>query len=193
MTWMRSRLPEVGSFTAQTTKVGAVPLHRRQVRAHGHAVGIGLMHPVPGVQDVLVVAPAAEEAHLDVRAADAEGLLAIHRVPDGGASVFLGPHAGQSAGVLQAHIQMVPSHDPSHAPFDGSIDLRVATEEIVLAVRTAGVVRVGATGHAELVRVVAARVLHGDAVFQRLAGDSCRDVIDAANVGRQTEQAVNSS
>src|SRR5271165_4463160 len=25
MIWMRSRLPEVGSFTAQTTKVGAMP------------------------------------------------------------------------------------------------------------------------------------------------------------------------
>ena len=25
MIWMRSRLPEVGSFTAQTTNVGAVP------------------------------------------------------------------------------------------------------------------------------------------------------------------------
>ena len=25
MTWMRSRLPEVGSFTAHTTKLGAVP------------------------------------------------------------------------------------------------------------------------------------------------------------------------
>ena len=67
MIWMRSRLAEVGSFTAQTTNVGAVPFKRRQVGAHGNAVRIGLVYPVPGVQDVVVVAPSAEEAHLDVR------------------------------------------------------------------------------------------------------------------------------
>ena len=68
-----------------------------------------------------------------------------------------------------------------------------SAEEVVLAVRAGGVVRVGAAGHAELVRVVAARVLHSDAVLQRLAHVAARDAVDAADVGRQAEEAWNSS
>ena len=50
--------------------------------------------------------------------------------------------------------------------------------------------RVGATGHAELVGVVAAGVLHGDAIFQGLPGEAAVNVIDAAVVWRKTEQST---
>src|SRR5262249_43562249 len=136
---------------------------------------------------VLVVAPAAEEACLDVRAADAEGLLAVHRIPERGAGVLLGPYTSQSTGVLQTHVQGAKRHDSSHAPLHGAVDLGVTAVEIVLAVRTAGVVRVGAAGHAELVRVVAAHVLHGQAVLQRLPAEAALNAIDPANRRRRTE------
>src|SRR5207247_4137764 len=42
--------------------------HRRQVGAHRNAVGIGLMHPILRVENVLVVVPSAEEADFDMRA-----------------------------------------------------------------------------------------------------------------------------
>ena len=48
--------------------------------------------------------------------------------------------------------------------------------------------RVGAARHTELVWVVAADVLHGDAVFQGLAREAAVNVIDAADVGRKTQQ-----
>src|ERR1019366_3378707 len=149
----------------------------------------GLMHPVTGVQRVLVVAPAAEEADFDVRAADAEGFLAIHGVPDGGAGVFLGPDSGQSGRILQANVNRAKRHNAGHAPVNGSVDLSVTAVEIVLAVQAAGVVRIGAGSHAQFVRVVAAHVLHGDAVFQCLAGKASLNVIDPANGRWRTEQA----
>src|SRR5713226_2184693 len=108
MIWMRSRLAEAGSFTAHTTNVGAVPFPLDcmgdRSAPHGNSARVGLLHPVAGVHDVLVETPTAEEAHFDVRAADAKGLLAIHRVPEGGARVLLGPHTRQPAGVFQPHI-----------------------------------------------------------------------------------------
>ena len=58
-----------------------------------------------------------------------------------------------------------PSMTPAKRRLNGSVHLGVSTVEIVLTVRAAGVVRVGAAGHAELVGVVAAGVLHGNAVF----------------------------
>jgi hypothetical protein len=149
-----------------------------------------LLHPVTGVHDVLAVTPAAEEAHLDVRTADAEGLLAVHRVPDRGSRVLLGPHAGQSAGVLQAHVHGAADEHTGEAPCYRPVRIGVETVEIVLAVRAAAVVRIRAPGHAELVRVVAADVLHGDAVLVRLAPAAACDVVDAADVGRQTEDGL---
>src|SRR5271165_2909243 len=65
-----------------------------------------------------------------------------------------------------------------------------STTEVVLAVRAAGVVRVGARGHAELVGVVAAGVLPGYAVFVGLAGKTSLNVINAADFRRKTEQAT---
>src|SRR5208283_1442007 len=145
------------------------------------------MYPVLRVQKVVVVTPSAKEAHLNMRSADAERFLAIHCVPDGSACIFLGPHSGQSSRILQAHINGVSQHDPSQAPLNGSVRLSVSTIEIILAVRAAGVVRVGATRHAELVRVVAARVLHCDAIFQGLPGEAAVNVVNAANIWWKTE------
>ena len=108
------------------------------------------MHPVLRVENILVVAPTAEEAHLNVNAAGTEGFLAIHGVPDGFASVLFRPYAGQSAGVLQANVNSAKRHNPGHAPFDSSVDLGVTAIEIVLAVRAAGVVGVGTGCHADL-------------------------------------------
>src|SRR5215470_14504532 len=55
-----------GVFHRPDNECRGPALHRRQVGAHGNAASIGLMYPVLGVEDVLVVAPAAEEAHFDV-------------------------------------------------------------------------------------------------------------------------------
>src|ERR1019366_9257163 len=144
------------------------------------------MYPVAGVQDVFVVLPSAEEAHLDVRAADAESFLAVHRVPQRDAGVFLGPDTGEAAGVFQAHVEGTKCQNSGQAPVNGPVDFCVAAEEVVLAVRTAGIVRIGAAGHAELVRVVATYVLHSDAVFVGLAGEAALNVIDAATGRRLT-------
>ena len=100
---------------------------------------------------------------------------------------------GQSARISKRTSNRAKRHNSSHTPVDGSVDLSVTAVEIVLAVGTAGVVRVGAAGHAELVRVVAAHVLHGDAVFQCLAGKASLNVIDAATVGGDRGEPVNSS
>src|SRR5208337_1754432 len=159
-----------------------------QIGAYWYAVGIRLMNPVTGVQDIFVVATTAKEAYFDVRTADAKRFLAIHGVPDGFARIFLGPDSGQSAGILQANVQGAKRQNSGHALIDSPIDLGVATVEIFMAVRTACVVRIGAAGHAELVRVVAADVLHGDAIFQCLAAIAALDVIDTAYVGGQTEK-----
>ena len=164
--------------------------HGLQVGAHRDAACVGLLHPVAGVQDVLVVAPAPEEANLDVRAADAERLLAVHRVEDRGPRVLLRPHAGQPAGVLEAHVHRAADEHAGETPLERAVRIGVKAEEVVLAVRAAGVVRVGAAGHAELVRVVAADVLHGDAVLVRLARVAARDVVDAADVGRKAEECL---
>src|SRR5437899_2029990 len=98
MIWIRSRLPEVGSFTAQTTNVGAtpgpVPVIVGRSAPNRHAVGVGLMHPILRVENVLVKSPAAKESDFDMRSADAEGFLAIHRIPKRLTSVFLSPYTG---------------------------------------------------------------------------------------------------
>src|SRR5574337_1486251 len=64
----------------------------------------------------------------------------------------------------------------------------MASIEIAVAVGAAGVVRVGCGPEAELVRVVAIHVLHGDAVLKRLTTVAASDVIDAADGRRQAEE-----
>ena len=125
-----------------------------------------------------------------MRAADAEGLLAVHRVEDRGPRVLLRPHAGQPAGILQPHVHGPADEHAGEAPLERPIRIGVHAVEVVLAVRAAGIVRVGAAGHAELVRVVAAGVLHRDAVLVCLAGVAARDVVDAADVGRKAEDCL---
>ena len=146
------------------------------------------MHPVAGVQDVFVVVPTAEEAHFDVGAAYAEGFLAVHGIPQRGTRVLFGPYAGESAGVLEANVESAKRQHARHAPINRAVDLRVATEEIVVAVRAAGIVRVGAAGHAELIWVVTAHVLHGEAVFQRLAAIAALNLVNAANIRREAQK-----
>src|SRR6516225_3419644 len=165
-------------------------LHGRQVLSHGDTVGIGGFHPVRALQNVRGVSPAAEEAHLNMRAANAEGFLAIHGVPEGSSSVLLGPYTGQPAGVFQAYIDGVAQHHSEHPPLEGSVKLDVPPIEIVLTVGTTGVVRVGTSSHAELVGVVAADVLHGDAVFQGLPRETAGDVINAAIFWRKAQEAA---
>src|SRR5208337_397165 len=114
--------------------------HGRQVSAHRDAAFIGSLHPIAGVDDVLVEAPPAEKAHLDVRAADAEGLLAIHGVPDGSACVLLCPHSGQPAGVFQANVHGAADENASKTPFDRTVGIGMKAEEIVLPVRAGAIV-----------------------------------------------------
>src|SRR5208283_1105603 len=98
------------------------------------------MHPVLRVEEVVVVAPTAKEAYFDVRAADAEGFLAVHGVPDRSPRIFLGPDTGQSSRVLQANINGASQHDPSQAALNGSVRVAVQAIKIVLAIGAAGVV-----------------------------------------------------
>ena len=94
------------------------------------------------------------------------------------------------AGVFQTHVHGAADEDAGKAPFDRPVRVGVKAVEIVLAVRAAGVVRVGAARHAELVGVVAADILHRDAVLQRLAGKAAGDVLHAAHVGREAEEGL---
>src|SRR5262245_10173343 len=100
------------------------------------------------------IVPAAEKAHFDVRSADREGLLALHRVEDRLARVLLRPHAGQAGGSLEPWVG-TGEQLARHALFYGAVECGVASEEVVLAIRHAGVVRVGGCPEAELVRVEA--------------------------------------
>ena len=138
----------------------------------------------------LIVPPTTEETHLDVRAADAEGFLAVHRVPKGGARILLGPHSRQPAGVLQAHVHGAADEHAGKAALNRAVCIGVKAEEIVLAIGAAGVVQVRSTGHAEFVRVVTAHILHGDAVLQCLPPEAARDVVDAADFSRQSKDGL---
>src|SRR5271165_6941556 len=140
------------------------------------------MHPIFCVESFMVVIPTAKEAHFNVRAADTKGFLAIHGVPDGSASVFLGPDTRQSARILEANVQCAKRQNSGHALIDCPIDLGVTTVEVLMTVGAAGVVRVGTAGHAELVWIVAAHILHGYSVFQRLPAIAALDVIDTSYV-----------
>src|SRR5208283_5204516 len=163
--------------------------HCRQVGAHRHAVCIRLVHPVLRVEDLLVESPTAEKAYLDVRPANAKSLLAIHRLPKGFPRVFFGPYTGQAARIFQTHVQGAKRQNSSHAPVDGAVDLGVTAVEVVMAVRAAGIVRVGAACHTELVRVVSPHVLHGNAVFQCLAAVAALNLVDLPNSRAQSEQS----
>src|SRR5262245_57779698 len=68
-----------------------------QVAAHRHALRVAGLDPRRVVQHGRGVLPPAEEAHLDVRPADREGLLALHALEQRGAGVLFSPHARQSA------------------------------------------------------------------------------------------------
>ena len=146
------------------------------------------MHPILGVQNVLAVAPATEEAHLDVRAAHAEGFLAVHGIEDRGARVLLGPYTGQSTRIFEADVEGAKGHHTGQPAFDRAVDLSMPAKEVVLAIRTPGVVGVGAARHAELVGVVAADVLQGEAVFERLASEASGDAIHASDPGPHAEE-----
>ena len=63
-------------------------------------------------------------------------------------------------------------------------------EKVVLAIRAAGVVGIGAARHAKLVGVVSLGVLHREPVLQCLAGKAARDVIHPAHVGREAEDRL---
>jgi hypothetical protein len=125
-----------------------------------------------------------------VGAADAEGLLAVHGVPERGAGVLLRPHAGEPAGILQAHVHGAADEDAGEAALERPIRVGVKAVVVVLPVRAARVVRVGAARHAQLVRIVAADILHRDAVLQRLAGVAAHDVVHATHRGRKTEDGL---
>ena len=56
------------------------------------------------------------------------------------AGVLLRPHAGQPAGVFQAHVHGAADQYAGKAPLDRPVGIGVKAEEIVLAVWAAGVV-----------------------------------------------------
>ena len=90
------------------------------------------------------------------------------------ARVFSSAHTPVSPPGFSRRTSIVPpDQDAGKAPVRAVPSAGRDHQEVVLTVRAAGVVRVGAARHTELVRVVAAGVLHGDAVFQRLAAQSC--------------------
>src|SRR5262249_56958072 len=144
-----------------------------------HALRIAGLHPVRGAQRVGRVLPAAEEAHLDVRATHGERLFALHGVEDGCARVLFGPHPRQPTGPFGAHIEEPACDGPGHARLYGPVRERVPAEEVVLAVRYSGVVRVGRGPEAHLVRVEALRVLHRETILQCLTRVAADDVGDA--------------
>jgi hypothetical protein len=69
-----------------------------QVVAHRHAFLIAPEGRLAAVHVFRCVVPTAEEAHHDPGAGGAIDLLALHRVPDGGAGVLLGPDRGVAGG-----------------------------------------------------------------------------------------------
>ena len=161
-------------------------LRRRQVAPHRNALRVARLDPILVGHHGRGVLPPAEEAHLDVRAGHREGLLALHALEQGGSGVLLGPHAGQSAGALGARVEKPADQSAGHARLDRPVRERMAAEEVVLAVRDGGVVRVRRGPETELVRVEALAVLQGEAVLERLAGVAADDVRHAA--GRVAEQ-----
>src|SRR5262249_56157455 len=82
-------------------------------------------------------------AGLEVGATHGERLFALHGVEDGGARVLFGPHPRQPTGPFGAHIEEPAGDGPRHARLYRSVRERVSAEEVVLAVRYGGVVRVG--------------------------------------------------
>src|SRR5438132_215879 len=121
-----------------------------------------------------------------MRPADAEGLLALQGIEDRRARVLLGPHTGEAARAFGARVEEAADEVATHARLDGAVGERMTPEEVVLAVRHRGVVRIGCGPEAELVGIEALAILHREAVLERLPRIASHDVRDAP--GRIAEQ-----
>src|SRR5262249_28376284 len=143
------------------------------------ALGVAGLDPVLGGELIGRVLPAAEEPHLDVRATHGERLFPLHGLEDGRARVLFGPYPCQATSPFGAHIEEPACDGPRHARFYGSVRERVSAEEVVLAVRYSGVVRVGRGSETHLVWIEALRVLHRQAILQCLTRVAADDVGDA--------------
>ena len=78
----------------------------RQVLAHGHATLVGLLDELLVIDQVLRIAPAAEEAQADERPGGAVGFLALMPFQMPAAGVLRGPDgggAGAGDGVTRSH------------------------------------------------------------------------------------------
>ena len=167
-------------MTAHTTNVGAVPFpprHGRQVGAHRHAARVGLLHPVVGVHDILLK-PHPPKKRTLMRGPLTPKVSLRYIASQREARVFSSAHTPVSPPGFSRRTSMVPASKSPARRRRPSRRHSVSAEEIVLAVRTAGVVRVRAASHAKLVRVVAASILHGDAVFQGLTPETAVNAID---------------
>ncbi len=120
---MRSRFAPIGSFSAATRNVGALPAGAAlQVAAHRHALRVAGLGEVARLRVVGVEVVAAEEAHDHPRAGRAVGLLALHRVPQRLARVLGRPHGGIAGGHVLPRVtrlaQALPASPSTRAPSD---------------------------------------------------------------------------
>src|SRR6202011_4462817 len=122
------------------------------------------LDPVLLLQHVWAKIPAAEQPHLDARATGAEGLLALHGGEDRLARILFRPDAAEARHAEQIHRRSGRLLS-AQASLRCGVEEPVAAEITRLRVGGGGVVRVARAHDAELVRVVAAGVLHPEAIL----------------------------
>jgi hypothetical protein len=67
--------------------------------AHGHTVLVADFNQIAPLVEIGRIVPTAEKAHANASSACGEGLAPLHRIEDGFAGIFLGPHRCQAAGI----------------------------------------------------------------------------------------------
>ena len=146
----------------------------RKVTAHRYAVGIRGRDHVLVVPKGIVEVPAAEETQLDAHATGGEGFLALHAIEERGTGVFLSPDGAEAGWVHKSDVA-AGEDVAGHAFLQTAVLHGVAAEVVVLSIGCCTIVRIRTTDKTELVRVVAASVLHRQTVFKRIARVAARD------------------
>ena len=187
--WMRSRLPEVGSFTAHTDECrrlglrpaadrrpSARPSRSRSSPSRRSRQHVRPSYSHPPKKRTLMCGPLTRK-----------GFLARHAVEDAKRACSPRPTRRSVRRCFRVRASnMPPTRCAGHARLDRPVGESVAAEKVVLAVGHGGVMRVGRGAEAELVRVEALGVLQCEAVFQRLPGIAANDMRNAS--GRVAQQ-----